>query len=165
MLAIFTAITADIVLQRWWSIANADPNGLIQTRRVCCRYCYGEDHQFQWVQREYLEAVARLKDGETPPDSSGGFGFNDSLDPRSDCPECHGEGELKVHVHDTRKLRGSARLLYGGVKQTRDGIEMRLRDQDKALENVARHLGMFIDRTEVNMAMSLTESIKAIPSS
>jgi len=34
-------------------------------------------------------------------------------------------------------------------KATRDGLEIKLRDRDKALENVARHLGMFNDKVRL----------------
>lgn len=44
---------------------------------------------------------------------------------------------------DTRKLTGPARLLYAGAKATRDGFEIKLQDQARGLENVAKHLGMF----------------------
>ena len=44
-------------------------------------------------------------------------------------------------------------------------IKLKLADKLGALDKIGRHLGMFIDRTEVNMAVSLTESIKAIPGS
>ena len=32
------------------------------------------------------------------------------------------------------------------MKQTAGGLEIKLRDRDKAMENVARHLGMFNDK-------------------
>lgn len=41
------------------------------------------------------------------------------------------------------QLKGSARLLYGGVKKTNDGFEIKLRDRDHAMEQVAHHLSMF----------------------
>ncbi|OHX19562.1 hypothetical protein BI344_17815 [Chromobacterium sphagni] len=35
-----TEITADMVLDRLWQIAAADPNDLVQYRRENCRYCW-----------------------------------------------------------------------------------------------------------------------------
>jgi len=35
-------IQADDVLQKLWNVATADPNELIEIRRDCCRYCYGD---------------------------------------------------------------------------------------------------------------------------
>ena len=42
------AITQEMVLERLWMIATANPNELIEHRRGCCRHCFGIDHQYQW---------------------------------------------------------------------------------------------------------------------
>mgnify|MGYP000871786446 FL=1 len=152
-----TEITADKVLRRWWDIATADPNDIIHLRRGCCRHCYGIGYQYQWRdEEEYQQAVGqaikRAKEDETPaiPSAAGGYGFNRLLDPNESCPYCLGEGNPELHLADTRKLTGKARLLYAGIKQTQAGIEIKFQDQGKALENVARHLGMFIDKHELS---------------
>lgn len=149
-----TEITADMVLQHWWAIGTANANDLIELRRVCCRHCYGIDFEYQWVDAaEYhaaIKAAAMVEnaDQRTFPTDEGGYGFNKTLAPRRHCSKCFGEGHESVFPHDTRDLKGSARLLYAGVKVTRDGLEIKMRDQDKAIENVARHLGMFKERVE-----------------
>lgn len=152
-----TEITQDMVLQRWWQLANANANDLVQYRRVCCRFCHGAGHQYQWTESEFLSAqtaYAKLPEEEkakvSEPDIGGGFGFDPIKDPHAECPRCRGEGVGEPHVLDTRKLTGAASLLYAGVKVTREGIEVKMRDQDKALENVARHLGMFKDKVELS---------------
>ena len=152
-----TEITADAVLQRWWDIATADPNEIIHLRRVCCRHCYGTDHEYQWRdQKEYKQAVHRAKVSAMEQDKkpvipfdAGGYGFDRRVRPSPDCPYCFGEGQQEVYAEDTRDLSSAAKLLYAGVKQTRDGFEIKMRDQDKAMENVAKHLGMFVDRKEI----------------
>lgn len=153
-----TKITQDMVLNRWWEIANAEVNDLIQYRRVCCRYCHGGGHAYQWAdeaefRRAVERAVAESEDGDgppkPPPTDEGGYGFNPTFDPHSECPRCHGEGNAEPFVADTRTLVGGARLLYDGVKITDRGLEVKMLDRAKALENVARHLGMFVDKTEV----------------
>ena len=68
------------------------------------------------------------------------------LAPRGDCGACQGAGIGRVVIADTKSLSGAARKLYAGAKQTKFGIEVQLHDQMKALENVARHLGMFNDK-------------------
>ena len=148
-------ITAEKVLERWWAIANADPNEIVQYRRVNCRYCHGEGHRYQWNdEAEYeaacAKAIANTPEGKQPviPSKAGGFGFNERNDPHAECPRCNGEGYGEVHINDTRKLKGPAKLLYDGAKQTKDGIEVKLIDRSKALENVAKHLGMFKERVE-----------------
>lgn len=145
-----TEISADMVLQRWWAIATADPNDLVQYRRGCCRHCWGVAHQYQWTQGELDHARSEaIRLAKTPPDDAGGAGFDARLAPNPECPECGGEGRGKVHVFDTRRLTGAAKLLYAGVRVGKDGLEVKMRDQDKALENVARHLGMFKERVEL----------------
>lgn len=162
-----TEITADMVLQHWWDIATADANQLIQLRRVCCRNCYGIDFEYQWVDaKEFnqalkLAAMVENADPRNFPTDEGGYGFNRTLVPHRDCPQCFGEGHEQPFVHDTRQLRGAAKLLYAGVKVTRDGIEIKMRDQDKAMENVAKHLGMFKEKIEVDAGENLAALIAA----
>ena len=153
-----TEITADAVLKQWWDIATADPNEIICLRRVCCRHCYGKDFEYQWRdKKEYDKAVAAAveygaKNDKEPiiPSNAGGYGFNRLLRPNIDCPYCSGEGQPELHAKDTRDLEPKARMLFAGIKQTQAGIEIKFRDQDKALENVAKHLGMFTEKHEVN---------------
>lgn len=153
-----TEITADMVLQRWWDIATADPNDLVQLRRLCCRYCFGIDHHYQWVDEveyqtrydtELKQAQEKEREPELPNDL-GGYGFDRMLRPHPKCPKCRGEGVVDIHMEDTKHTTAKGRLLYAGIKTTQAGIEIRTQDQGKALENVARHLGMFTDRLEVN---------------
>jgi phage terminase small subunit len=54
-----------------------------------------------------------------------------------------------IRVADTRRVRGPARRLYAGVKKTKDGIEIKMRDQDKALDNIAKFLGMIVNKNEI----------------
>jgi phage terminase small subunit len=141
-------VTVQMVLEQWWKIATADPNDIISARKICCRNCHGIDHAFQWIdENEWALAVARALDtGKSPPDMAGGFGFRLNNAPHAECPQCTGEGITDVFIHDTRYLKGNARHLYAGVKKTRSGVEIVMRDQDAALANIARHLGMFNDR-------------------
>ncbi|WP_431321665.1 terminase small subunit [Rhizobium sp. YTU87027] len=159
-----TEITADMVLEQWWKLATADPNAIVSHRRVCCRFCHGKDHAYQWKASEYqaamVEADTIAKDlGGEPayPSDAGGYGFDPTVEPHPECPECQGEGRGEVHFADTRKLTGKAKALYAGAKQTSQGIEIKLRDQDKALELVAKHLGMFKD--EINLGGNVTINV------
>ncbi|WP_239379212.1 terminase small subunit, partial [Pseudomonas aeruginosa] len=67
-----TEITQDMVLKRYWEIATADPNELVQYRRLCCRHCWGVGHAYQWTEAEFERAQAEADDDG--PDCSGGFG-------------------------------------------------------------------------------------------
>jgi len=143
-----TEITADRVLERLWMIATADPNELIQHRRVCCRWCYGADHAFQWADAAEWEAACTeaVKVDAPIPSHDGGFGFDPTLSPHAKCPHCHGEGQAQVFAADTRDLSPAGRALFAGIKTTKDGIEIKMHDQLAALDKVARHLGMFNDK-------------------
>lgn len=142
-----TDITQDKVLRRWWDIAMADASELTALHYRCCRNCYGVDHEHQWKdEAEFQRAVANAKANDSAlPNDDGGYGFNPTRDPAPDCPKCFGEGHIHVHLGDTRRLSQAGRLLFDGVKETKFGIEIKVQDRGKALENVARHLGMFND--------------------
>lgn len=149
--ALAASITPEWVVEQWAKIAQADPAQLVQVRRTCCRHCHGFGHQYQWTEAEYTSAVDRAIDaGKPAPDGMGGFGFDPNREPHKDCPECGGQGYADVHVADTRKLRGPAKLLYAGAERTRNGIKIHMRDKDAAVANLARYLGMMVDKKEIS---------------
>lgn len=147
--AIATAhlITAEKIVEHMWNVATANPNELIDHRIVNCRYCHGVGHNYQWGKEEYRQAQekAELRD-KKPPDCSGGFGFDELADPNPNCPECHGRGKGRVVPHDTRKLGEKGLQLLAGVKLGKDGLEIKMHDQMKALEAVAKHLNLFTNQ-------------------
>lgn len=146
--AVAASITPEWVVAQWAKIATADPNGLVQVRRTCCRHCYGFGNQYQWTEAEYSAAVDKAVDsGKPAPDGMGGFGFNPNAEPAEDCPECGGLGVQAVHVADTRRTKNP---LYMGAEQTRNGIKVNMRDKDAAVANLARYLGMMVDRKEIS---------------
>jgi phage terminase small subunit len=150
-LADVAEIDAAWVLRQWKQIATADANEITQLRRVCCRHCHGFGNQYQWTEAEYSAAVDKAVDsGKPAPDGMGGFGFDLNAEPHPACPECGGLGQELIYVADTRKLKGSARRLYAGVKKTKDGLQVITRDQDAALANISRYLGMLVDRKEIS---------------
>lgn len=141
-------VTADKVLEHWWKIATADPNELTQHRRYCCRHCFGHDHAFQWIDEdEYHDALRRAEkdDAAITPNDLGGYDFDRELPPHPKCPRCFGDGDAAVFIADTRNLSDAGKLLYAGVEVTNQGLKIKMHDQAKARENVARHLGMFKD--------------------
>lgn len=163
--AVAVGIDVAWLLNRYLDIATADPRELIGLRVGCCRYCHGENHGYQWREREYLEACAKV-DQEAAllaskpfakaaqvvyPDVAGGFGYNATLDPDPDCPQCHGEGLERFVPRDTDQLSDQALLLFGGVKVKADGgYEIVIADQQKALEAVGRIMGAFNDKVRVS---------------
>lgn len=160
------------LLRRLVDIGTADPRELIGLKVGCCRYCHGEGNGYQWREREYWEAVERAdrdaailvamgpalrKTRGKPepcdvlyPDIAGGFGFNATHPPHPDCPQCHGEGVERFVPRDTDRLSDQALLLYGGVKVKRDGYEIVMADQQKALELAGRIMGAFNDKLDIS---------------
>lgn len=65
-----------------------------------------------------------------------------TLPPNPACKACRGLGIAFVEVADTQSLPERSRRLYAGAKQTKDGVEIKMRDQDAALRNLADYLGM-----------------------
>lgn len=144
------------IMREWLDIARADPNELISYQRRCCRHCWGKGGAYQWKnEAEFAEAMADALDHNARrkerkqterelPSRAGGFGFNHTRQPVVNCPACFGEGVPHVHVADTTKLSGPAAKLYAGVKVGKNGqVEVLMRDQDAALANLAKAMGMF----------------------
>jgi phage terminase small subunit len=161
-LAAAAGLSVEWVLRQWKEIAEADPAELIYMELRSCRHCHGLNHEFQWSEFEYRKAVEAAQSHvcnskceqpcvkRIPPIPNGGFGFDPSRAPAPDCPQCHGNGEERVGLADTRRLKGPARRLYAGIKQTQHGIEVKMRDQDGARDNIAKYLGMLIDKRELS---------------
>lgn len=139
-------------------IATADPNEIMQYRRVNCRHCGGIDFNYQWRHRgEYVQAIDKWTEAEEAfhkrypgkrfkdpkPSDAGGFGWKSNGDINPDCPECEGEGIQEPFFADTRKLTGAARRLYAGVKLTKNGVEILTHSQDGARKMLGEHYGMF----------------------
>lgn len=153
------------ILQDLQDIATADPNEIMSVEIDCCRFCNGIEHQYQWADdNEYQTALARAieaqaqfasgghakdKNGDGPvmspqlPTDTGGYGYSPHNEPCYTCPSCYGRGMQQAVFHDTRKLSPQARKLYAGVKQTKDGFEVKIHDQMKAKELVGKIAGVF----------------------
>jgi len=144
-----TGITVEKVLERWWQLATANPAEVSQFRRCACRYCHGFDNEYHWVdEAEFRKAVVENPDKVF--DDFGGYGFKRLARPAADCTKCEGEGVQEVWFADTRDLSPKAALLFDGVKQTVNGLEIKVKDQGAALLNVAKHLGMFTEQVDLS---------------
>lgn len=151
-IALETIVTVRDALQWQLDIATADPNEVAYIAHRACRYCYGVNHLYQWIDDdEYITACAKALDDEekTPPSDDGGYGYTRALDPVSTCPQCLGEGITESVVRDTRKLEGKARKLYKGVDYKNGQLVVVMHDQAKAWENVCRILGAFNDKLQL----------------
>ena len=159
-------IDGDELIRQWSAIVSLDANEISQLSRVCCPYCWGEDHHRQYTPAG-LEAAQKKHDKEraqrlkyNADDDIGDFPdytdvwYDKRKAPHDDCPECHGEGIEEVFFNDTRNLSPAARLAYCGVKEGKDGIEVLMLSKEKAMESLAKARGLFREQDiEVNIAM------------
>lgn len=156
------------VMRHLVDLAEADPTKVVILRRLCCRHCHGITHAFQWRdEAEYYEAVAAtmdrnarrhakaaarkqaVEDEEPIPTNEGGYGWRRPNKPAPGCPKCFGEGTEDVFIPDFETLAPRERRLIAAVKQTKDGVEVKMRDQDGALTTIAQILKMLVNKTEL----------------
>jgi len=146
-------ISSEVALEHIWSMATADVREIVEYRVGPCRYCYGIDHLYQRTASEMLQAEAKhakanedaLEKGKpvTEFDPQGGIGYDKRLEPFQDCPECFGEGVGRTVFKDTSKLSAKAATLYAGVKETKEGLELKTHSKLDSLEKIAKYLGLY----------------------
>lgn len=160
--------TADIqneVIEQIRSAALADVRELVEYSRRCCRYCYGIDHLYQFKKHEMTEReaeYAQLKaqadaDGKVllPMDTLGGTGFNPTLAPVDACTNCFGEGIGRARFKDTANLSPGAVVLYEGVKEGKDGTEVKVASKKGYLEMLASIFDLKVEpEVIVNLGVS-----------
>lgn len=164
-------LTTNDIAHHLASIITADPGELIEFRRVCCRYCWGNGHLYQRTPQEMRDERDEYDKGLKESDDhdslaefneAGGIGYDARREPHPECPECFGEGEEKPFPKDTRLLSPAARALYAGLKiNAQGGLEIKMHSKEKALEMYGRHLGMFRDKLEVEVTDNRAEAMKA----
>lgn len=110
------ALKAKDILKMWRDIALADPAELVSTYITRCPRCWPPE----------LE----IKDEQ----------------PNKECVYCYGKGIPRIYVTPTAQLSHRARALYAGAKHTKHGIEIIFESRAKALENIAKFIGMFDER-------------------
>ncbi|MDG9815820.1 terminase small subunit [Pseudomonas putida] len=160
--------TADIqneIIEVVRSAALADVRELVEYRRRCCRHCYGTDHLYQFKVHEMAERQAeydQLKaqadaDGKVllPFDPLGGTGYNHTLPPIDTCTNCYGDGVGRSFFKDTTNLSPGAVVLYEGVKEGKEGTEMRVSSKKAYLEMMAKIFDLQVEpAVEVRVSIS-----------
>lgn len=163
--------TADIqneVIEQIRSAALADVRELVEYRRRCCRHCYGTDHLYQFKahemaerEAEYAQLLAQANaDNKVllPFDPLGGVGYNHTLPPVDTCTNCYGDGVGRSFFKDTSNLSPGAVVLYEGVKEGKDGTEMRVSSKKAYLEMLSRIYDLQVEPTvQVNVVISDAE--------
>lgn len=168
--------TADVqnqIVATFHAASFADPRELVEYVRRCCRYCYGIDHKFQLRpsemerrRQQYDADKAALKAegkeiGEF--DELGGVGYDGKKSPNYDCPECDGEGEGRALFKDSSTLSPAALTLYEGVKEGKDGTEMKVASQKGYRDSLAKLFNMNVEpAVVVNTGISEEELEKIL---
>lgn len=135
-------LTTNLVAQDIVNVLTADPRDLYEVVQEACRYCHGRDHLYHMTLNEYRRAEFKANAEMKPFNEMGGYGFNPTMDPHPDCPECFGQGITTERIKDVRFLAPEAAALYMGGKRGKHGLEINMRSKDAAREAAARWLGM-----------------------
>lgn len=155
------------LIQFLWDRIMADRRDVINHVRRCCRHCWGgERHLYQWKdEMEFVMASAEVlafnqhfPEGDDPrrkpePTDEGGYGFDAHREPNPTCDseQCMGDGMGKTVISDTTQLSGAAALIYEGVKETAQGIEIKLADRNADMAQLAKLLGWSIDKVDATV--------------
>lgn len=143
-------VDAAMVIKQLYDVATADPRDLMSVTVDCCRHCYGIENLRQWTKGEFAKACREALAADEPaPELEGGLGFDPRRPPIESCSECHGRGVERVTVKPSAQLSRAAARLLASMKNTKDGIEIKTRDQDAALIAMGRVVGAFKDKTEM----------------
>lgn len=173
-----TGVTTEELVRELVSIVRADPRDLVEYFVGACRYCHGIDHRYHRTKAEYDRDLAafentgmlprRLRkskdDGEVQDwDTEGGPGYDRNADPHENCPECGGRGVGHTILKDTRLLSVDAARLYAGVRESKEGIEVRMQSKDAAIDKLMRVLGGYkVDNEQKKPDDPLTALLTAI---
>jgi phage terminase small subunit len=143
-----------VVLEKLYDILTADLSEVIQHRRVNCRYCYGDNHEYQrkdWeMERDLNNYISRGKNPEIF-NRMGGAGFDENSDPVVSCPNCFGHGISKTYMNDTRHLSKKIKNAIASIKHTKQGTEVKFHDWLKAFFLYAQMRGLIVERKQVSI--------------
>jgi hypothetical protein len=151
------------ILAQLINVVASDANELVEYRRTCCRHCWGIAHGYQrtvgeveadreeWEREQDKNALLppEQRKAAKPFNERGGIGYDKRKAPHEDCAECFGEGVGQVFMKDTRNLSPEARALYAGMKQTKDGLEVKMHDKQGYMTLLMRHAGMLNDKIKL----------------
>lgn len=164
-------VTVENVVRRFRDIAFADIASIVGLHIEACRFCYGIGHAYQWrTPQEYHVSRTKTragfgsgnsKEAEVPPE--GGYGYDASLPPNQDCPECGGDGIPRIVFKDTRLFTDSERAVFAGVVETRYGVNYRFHDRMAALLELAKRIGFYdpAGNLETNPVARLIEELQS----
>ncbi len=65
----------------------------------------------------------------------------------------------QVIVQDTAQIGENTAAAIGEIRQTKDGIVVKMHNKTQALENLAKHMGYYKENFQLNVTMSLAELV------
>lgn len=152
------ARTADVqnqLIATYHAASFADPRELVEYVRQCCRHCYGIGFKWQFrpseMERRRESYAAAKEEAEKAGeeigefDELGGVGYDSRKAPNYDCPECDGHGEGRALFKDTSNLSPAALALYEGVKEGKDGTELKVASQKGYRDTLAKLFNMNVE--------------------
>lgn len=155
-----TDISAERVVREAWNTLTADPREFMEYRVGCCRHCWGKgflrqrtDGEFETA-REANALANRTLDEKRKPgpfEVQGGSGFDLKRDANPQCPDCGGEGRGRTVFKDTRNVSPAALSLFAGIKETKEGLEIKLHDKGAAMDKLFRHFGIYNDKLTITL--------------
>ncbi|MDB5957511.1 terminase small subunit [Ramlibacter sp.] len=171
-------IDGEELLRHTHAVATADHRHLTQYRYFNCPYCRGLDHRRQRTLAQFEDDRRRHEDEERKReahcviadkayvpddfDEEGGPGFNECAAPVEDCPNCFGNGVGRTVIADTSKVPADAAILFAGVKETKDGVEVKFHDKLTAQSMLFKHKGLFEADNAQQAAATSPEALAAM---
>jgi phage terminase small subunit len=135
---------------------NADRIEILQLRRVNCRYCWGENNDYQYT---HAEMEQRLRDHAKARnavlfDKRGGAGFDYTKNPNPDCPNCFGNGDNNPEVRfmDWRTASKPARDMVKSVQSSKKyGLRIEFHSKMEIVHEILRSLHYLAKQFELTV--------------
>lgn len=128
------------------------PRDVVQHRRGACRYCYGDQHRYQWREHEYMDRLSEVEHHNKTkgrgaaemafPDPAGGFGYDETLPPVEDCPACGGKGTGYTYVKDTTELTPEEEAAFEGIEVSAQGLKAKYASRSEAALGLMKLYGL-----------------------
>jgi len=148
-------VDQDKVVNYWKSVADQDANAFSSLTVRACRHCHHKEFLYQRTEYEFKQDMARHEINQAQMleedgshvyqefDEQGGDTYDWRIPPSPDCQVCFGDGVMKELMHDTRNLTDEQKLVYKGVRRTKDGIEILTVDREKGYEALSKYVGLY----------------------
>lgn len=163
---------ADELVAFHLAVLDFDPNEVCEHRIHACRHCWGVDFASQhtpssWAREREKFQKAWKKMSETEQKAVGEFPavppdgwYEAKRGPNDDCPECHGIGVSVLKWKDSRHFSPKAKLLFSGIKEGKEGLEVVMLQKQASLTTLSSHLGLNkVAEVQVNTAI-VTETAR-----